>query len=132
MKQPWTKFGVFALLSAITLTGFYYVNFDEEVGYDDTPFCEITVFEDLDDLERQRYDGSNISVSGFIELNNSSNNELKQEMRMKEAICSDTKTKLSKTGNITGKLSLNVSSYGRDYYRNEADEIIDINADIAT
>ena len=132
MRRIYVVSGVLFLLLIVSSSVFYYVNFDEEVGVGEAPYCEITVFEDLDDLESQRYDGSNISVSEFIELNNSENNDLRQDLQIKKGICSETRTNLSEAGNITGEIRLNVSSYDRDYYRNEAGEIIYINADIAT
>lgn len=132
MKNHRSVVVVLFLLSVVILGGFYYVNFDEKVGTGDAPYCEIAVFEDLDDLGRQRYDGSDINISESIEIGSGDTNQLEQDLVVKQEICASASSNLSKAGNIREKLKLNISSSGGDYYRNEADEIVYIDAGIAT
>lgn len=119
MRRLWILSGVFILSFAVGITGYYYSTYEEQmVGHPDRTYCKVTVFEDLDNLEKRRYSQSNISISGVEELRN-------------QDFCPDLGG--SKMGNLTELITLNISNDPtRRYYRNEADEIIGIEINIAT
>jgi hypothetical protein len=120
VRRLWILSGVLVLSSAVAVTGYYFSSYEEQtVGYK-SEYCVVTVFDDLDDLERQRYNQSNVSISGVKEVGDTDYCSLSQR---------------SKVGKLTGKLSLNLNytrTLAKRYYRNEADEIIEVDVKIAT